>query len=72
MYLEESFDTIFNMGYGGGRRTASLPLGYGSEKSLIDERVNNADYRLQLKNIYPTFEKLQNRLQHIIKWLLGS
>ena len=38
MYIEESFDTIFNMGYVGGR-TAPLPMGYGSGKSPMDERV---------------------------------
>ena len=39
VYTEESFDTIFNMDYGWGR-TAPLLMGYGSEKSPMDERVN--------------------------------
>ena len=37
--IEESFNTIFNMGYGGS--TASPPpMDYGSGKSAMDERVN--------------------------------
>ena len=37
MYIKESFDTIFNMGYG----TPPPPMAYGSEKSPMAERVNN-------------------------------
>ena len=39
MYIEESFDTIFNMGYW-GRTTPPTPMDYGSGKSAMDERVN--------------------------------
>ena len=41
MCIEESFDTIFNMGRGGGGRTAPPPppMDYGSRKSVMDERV---------------------------------
>ena len=35
VYIEESYDTIFNMGYGGGGY-----IGYGSGKSPMDARVN--------------------------------
>ena len=33
VYIEESFDTIFNMGYGGGwgRTLTPSPMDYGSE-----------------------------------------
>ena len=41
VYKEKSFDIIFNMGYGGGVLTTSLPMDYGSGKSPIDERVNH-------------------------------
>ena len=37
VYIKESFDTIFNMGYG-GRTTPPSPMDYGSEKSPMDER----------------------------------
>ena len=38
VYIEESFDTIFNMGYGGGVQRPP-PMDYGSGKSPMDERV---------------------------------
>ena len=40
MYIEESFDTIFNMGYGEGEGGGTLYMGYGLGKSPMDERVN--------------------------------
>ena len=40
MYIEESFDTIFNMGYVGRTTPPSLPpMDYGSGKSPMDERI---------------------------------
>ena len=39
LYVEESFDTIFNMGYGRGR-TMPPPWIMGRKKSPMDERVN--------------------------------
>ena len=38
VYIEESFDTIFNMGYGGAYN-APTPMDYGSGKWAMDERV---------------------------------
>ena len=38
MYIEESFDTIFNMGYGGGP-TGPPPMPYASGKSPMHLRV---------------------------------
>ena len=38
VYIEKSFDTIFNVDYGVWH-TASLPMGYGSGKSPMDARV---------------------------------
>ena len=38
MYIEESFDTIFNVGYGWGGGVVNMD--YGPEKSAMDERVN--------------------------------
>ena len=37
-YIEESFDTIFNMGYGGGGVQGPPPMDYGLGKSAMDER----------------------------------
>ena len=42
VYIEESFDTIFNMGYGGGRTTPEPTMDYGSGKSPMVERVKNS------------------------------
>ena len=39
MYIEKSFDTIFNIGCGGGGRTAPSPMHYGSENSPMHDRV---------------------------------
>ena len=40
MYIEESFHTIFNMGYWGrGAYNTTSPMDYGSGKSAMDERV---------------------------------
>ena len=42
VYIEESFDTISNMGYGGGGAyNAPPPIDYESGKSAMDERVKN-------------------------------
>ena len=40
MYIEESFDTIFNMGYGEGGVQRPPPMDNWSGKSAMDERVN--------------------------------
>ena len=40
-YIEESFDTIFKMGYGRGVQHPPPSMDYGSGKSPMDERVNN-------------------------------
>ena len=39
MYIEESFDTIFSVGYG-VRTTLPALMGYGSGKSPMTEKVN--------------------------------
>ena len=41
MYIEESFDTIFNKGYRGVGATGPPPMPYASGKSPILLRVNN-------------------------------
>ena len=43
VYIMESFDTIFNIGYG-------APMDYGSGKSPMDERVNLDRYKLHFSN----------------------
>ena len=37
MYIEESYDTIFNMGYGEAYNAPPPPMDYVSEKSPMDE-----------------------------------
>ena len=39
VYTEESFNTIFNMGLGGGGVQRPPPMGYESENSPMAERV---------------------------------
>ena len=46
VYIEESFDTIFIMGYGGAYN-APPPMDYGSGKSAMDERVKKPWLALQ-------------------------
>ena len=46
MCIEESFDTIFIMGYGGAYN-APPPMDYGSGKSAMDERVKKPWLALQ-------------------------
>ena len=41
MYMEESFNTIFNMGYGGDVQHPLPPMDNGSGKSAMDERVKS-------------------------------
>ena len=40
--IEESFDTIFNKGYGGGVQRPPPPMDIGSGKSPMDDRVNRS------------------------------
>ena len=40
VYIEESFNTIFIMGYGGEGVQRPSPMDYGSGKSPMDEWVN--------------------------------
>ena len=40
MCIEESSDTIFNMGCGGAYSACPPPMDYWQRKSAMDERVN--------------------------------
>ena len=48
--IEESFDTIFNIGCGGGVYSTPHPMDNGSRKSVMDERVNRGLNR----GVWPT------------------
>ena len=57
VYIEESFDTIFNMDYGGGGGRCTPPtMDYGSGKSAMDERVIiDFDQFVTYKNFFKSY-----------------
>ena len=60
VYIEESFDTIFTMGYGGGGgRTTPLQFGYGSIKSPKQKKTQKLEKVKFEAFFWPRISKLK-------------